>query len=125
MEQCLQVIKARVFGDQLTAKKIWDELEPMNQKYISKDIVGYNPTEWYGKAPDLVLPALMEKYKQNPYCLKFLLSTENKRIMEASPNDSFWGTGCGLRDPALWQGKWNGKNQMGVALEKVRNKLQP
>ena len=91
----------------------------------TSEIVGYNPTEWYGKAPDLVLPPLIEKYRLNPYCLNFLLDTGKNSIMEAAPNDNFWGTGCGLRDPALWQGKWNGKNQMGVALEKVRSKLQP
>ena len=124
MEQHIQAKKAALFKDAETGINIMAETKQEIQKQLSKNINGYDQTEWYSKAFDLILPALIEKYRQNPVCKTLLLSTGNRAIVEASPYDSFWGAGCALSDPKLWSKEWDGRNMMGKALEKVRESLK-
>ena len=53
--------------------------------------------------------ATMEKFKQNPHLLQYLMSTKTKTLAEGS-TDCVWGTGLKLQDPGnmdhnLWKGK--------------------
>lgn len=56
---------------------------------------------------------------------KYLLSTEQKILVEASPYDKLWGIGLsenssGVDNPLNWQGR----NFLGFALMEVREKLR-
>jgi ribA/ribD-fused uncharacterized protein len=67
--------------------------------------------------------ALKCKFEQNASLKTFLLNTANTRLIEASPNDKYWGCGMSLWNPKLWETKsWSstGKNIMGTLLEEVR-----
>lgn len=65
------------------------------------------------------------KFSQNEKLKEFLLSTDNKIIVEASPYDAIWGIGMletdrDAQNPLLWKGE----NLLGFALMEVRNELR-
>lgn len=57
--------------------------------------------------------ALFAKFQQSPSLQQLLISTENRQLIEASPEDSYWGEG---RDR-------NGMNYLGFLLMQVRYEL--
>ena len=61
-----------------------------------------------------MLKALRCKFNDNPELKKKLLATGNKRLIEHTHNDSYWGDG----------GDGRGKNKLGKLLERVRSELQ-
>ena len=67
----------------------------------------------------------MHKFGQNARLKNYLLSTENKILIEASPYDQIWGIGLGKESPDATQPeKWNGQNLLGFALMEVRDELR-
>lgn len=53
---------------------------------------------------------LILKFTQNPHLLDLLLSTKNRKIVEHTVNDSYWGDG----------GDGSGKNRLGSILMELR-----
>ena len=52
---------------------------------------------------------------------EYLLSTNDKVLVEASPTDCVWGIGLGKSNPdALDPTKWRGENLLGFALMTAR-----
>ena len=121
-EQYIQLQKSLIFGDQSTAGEIMKATTPRKQKQLSYEIKNFSRQVWEERACDAIRPGLKAKYEQNEDCRKFLIATADKEIVEASPNDKFWGIGRGLRDPLLWdKAKRQGSNNMGKLLMEVRN----
>ena len=58
--------------------------------------------------------ALIEKFKQNPALLGLLQQTGDKKLVEASTGDAYWGAGP----------KGAGQNRLGALLEEVRRELK-
>lgn len=58
--------------------------------------------------------ALLAKFTQHYDLRKLLLETEDRKLVEHSPYDSYWGDG----------GDGKGKNRLGVLLVKLRSELQ-
>ena len=56
---------------------------------------------------------LRHKLQQNPYVEKKLRQTGDKKIVEDSPKDNFWG----------WGAKRDGKNELGKIWMKLRDEL--
>ena len=70
--------------------------------------------DWQTVKDDIMLKALRCKFRGNAELRKKLLGTGNRRLIEHTQNDSYWGDG----------GDGSGKNQLGKLLEKVRSELQ-
>jgi|WetSurMetagenome_2_1015567.scaffolds.fasta_scaffold1090576_1 N-glycosidase YbiA len=70
--------------------------------------------EWDTVRIEVMRKALFAKAIQSPEFRKLLLATGNALIEEASPWDSFWGTGKG----------GNGKNMLGKLLVELRARLK-
>lgn len=81
------------------------------QEKINKD--------WNKMKLDVMRKAVLEKFRQHPKLKKLLLDTDNKIIVENSPNDNFWGVG-GFGKPFI-KGE---NNWLGVILMEVREKLK-
>lgn len=67
------------------------------------------------------------KYGQNPAMRATLLSTGNRTLVEASPNDKIWGIGMTVNEMTMLghdRTKWRGQNLLGFILEKVRDLYQ-
>lgn len=70
----------------------------------------------------MVVEGNIHKFSQNAELAKFLVSTEDKVIVEASPFDAIWGIGTSkhLMDPK----EWKGMNLLGFALMEAREQLK-
>jgi ribA/ribD-fused uncharacterized protein len=64
------------------------------------------------------------QFQQNPALKKFLMSTGDLVLVEASPQDKVWGIGLSANHPdAAFPEKWSGLNLLGIALMEVRAKI--
>ena len=62
------------------------------------------------------------KFRQNKPLYYSLLNTRPMFLIESTLDD-FWGSGCNFGSIALEEGCWEGRNNLGVLLVKVRNVL--
>lgn len=69
--------------------------------------------DWEIIKDEVMLSALLAKFKQHPKLREELLNTGNSNLVEHTSNDSYWGDG----------GDGSGKNMLGGLLMKVRDEL--
>ena len=123
-EAWYQASKAAHFKDWESRKKIIQLRSPRKMKELGQDIKGYNQSEWENVCVSVVLRGLREKMMQNREARELLLSTKNAIIGEASSFDCFWGTGVDIHAAVGADTKfWQGRNEMGKALMKIRDEL--
>ena len=124
-EQFMMYCKARCFNDYDNAIAILETKNPDEVKKIGRNIKPFDAHKWDPIAHYFVQLGNVEKFRQNPLLKKYLLSTGNKILAEASPLDKVWGIGLSENDPrAVDQSKWLGKNKLGTALMAVRDQLR-
>jgi len=120
-EHWMMAKKAELFGDEKQLKNILSDLSPANAKKYGRKVKDFDPLIWEEKAYQIVVEGNFHKFSQNAELAKFLLSTGNKVIVEASPFDKIWGIGT---DKHLVNPKeWKGTNLLGFALMEVREEL--
>lgn len=120
-EHWMMAKKAELFGDEKQLKNIISDPNPANAKKYGRKVKDFDPLIWEEKAYQIVVEGNLHKFSQNAELGKFLLSTRDKVIVEASPFDSIWGIGTDkhLVDPK----EWKGTNLLGFALMEVREEL--
>jgi ribA/ribD-fused uncharacterized protein len=128
-EQFYLCSQARYLGEHTIAKKIMDASSARECKYLSDNIRGTNNrSKWFddGAAQECMKQGLYEKFKQNKELCDFLLSTGNKKLVEANINDTYWAVGLSLKQKDLIAdpSKWKGRNHLGLLLEEVRTELR-
>lgn len=125
-EQWMMYNKAKFFGDKIRMNHILDlKSSSYHAKQLGRQVFPFDPDQWSKVAEDIVYQGAYLKFSQNEDCKRYLLSTNGKRLVEASRNDSFWGVGFDENDdricnPANWPK--NG-NRLGMILERVRAAL--
>ena len=131
-EQYLFYNKAARYGDLKAANQIMATKDPYKIKRISHriKIVDKNVTAetWKKEGPIVMKAGLSAKFKQNPHLKHRLLATGQKRLIEGSKSDTFWGVGVSHKDPKVlnpenW--KPGALNTLGKLLEEVRNEIAP
>lgn len=123
-EQCLMYKKAMLFDDQHTADRILQTHDPAAVKSLGKSVSGFNKDIWIKNGPDCMFHAMTAKFSQNDKLKAFLKGTGKNLLVEASPNDKFWGSGVPLRSKDTFnKPKWTGTNIAGKTLEHVRLNL--
>ena len=124
-EQFYLASKAKFVDDMDSYDKIMAATTPGRCKVISHNIKGelthWNDTESF----KVMKQGLMAKFSQNPALRSFLLTTANKQLVEANPRDPIWGVGLSLKQRDLIADikNWKGANQLGKALQEVREHL--
>lgn len=129
-EQYLMEQKALVFGNSEMAKRIMIEKDPKVQKKIANkyNIKNFSEKAWNERNLDIMETGICAKFSQNEHLKQFILCTKPNLLVEASPNDRYWGVGKSLQNPNLWnRNSWlnNSKNYLGCILMKVRKELDP
>jgi ribA/ribD-fused uncharacterized protein len=121
----MMAMKARLFGDRATLKKIMATQIPKVQKQLGREVKGFNHATWSDVAYEVVLRATVEKYRQNPKLLILLQAAGDLEFVEASPEDVIWGIGLGTSDPdALDRTKWKGQNLLGKAITQAKQLIE-
>ena len=124
VEQYFTAEKARTFHDHHTVSRIMDSDKPSEMKYLGKTTKGFNQKTWDEKASTVMLNGLRAKFQQNQKIQDKLVSTDDKLLAEASKNDNVWGIGLAMSDEnAFNKDKWQGRNQLGNLLMKVRDEI--
>ena len=125
MEQFLMYEKARVFNDQEKLYEIQKENNPVLIKQRGKEVKNFKQDVWESEIETILITGLTAKFLQNEELLCFLKATGQTLLAEANPHDRLFGVGLSLYDKGLWnQDDWKGKNQLGMALMKVRDMLK-
>lgn len=124
-EHWMMAEKARLFGDENTLATILAAKSPAEAKKLGRTIQRFEPEVWEARKVDIVITGNLHKFSQNLSLRQFLLSTNDRVLVEASPVDVIWGIGLAAdsadaTDPARWQGP----NLLGFALMEVRDQLR-
>ena len=122
------VQKALTFGDRTTADAIIKEKNPVLQKQMTRKYKLLDQTPWQNKCLDVMEIGIRVKFTQNDHLKEFLIQTGTTVLLEANPNDSFWGVGLSKYKPQIWKknSSWvnNATNHLVRLLSELRRVLR-
>jgi ribA/ribD-fused uncharacterized protein len=122
-EQYMMAQKALVFGDTQIHNEIMTTRNPRDQKAWGRKVRNYEDKVWSEKRYEVVIEATRLKFKDSEL-RKELLSTGDKVLVEASPEDPIWGIGLHFNDDdVLDEAKWKGQNLLGKAIMVIRKAI--
>lgn len=111
-----------LFKDFDVAEMIMEQLHPNKQKFLGRQVRGFDNDIWMAECQEIMVPALVSKFMQDTYSLNCILDTGDSIIVEASPHDKVWGIGMTKDDPrATDPTKWEGRNLLGIVLMRTRD----
>ncbi|MBK8257197.1 MAG: NADAR family protein [Polyangiaceae bacterium] len=123
-EHYMMYQKSVLFGDSETAAKILGAPSPAAAKDLGRSARGFDQAVWESQRLPIVAAGNEAKFSQHPELLSFLLSTNNKVLVEASPRDRVWGIGMSeTHEHAQNPLEWRGLNLLGFALMIARQRL--
>ncbi len=117
----MMACKARLFNDDEALEQIILAPEPRAAKALGRTVRNFDEKTWKANARRYVTEGNIEKFRQNPELLEFLLRTSDAILVEAAPRDVIWGIVMGQDNPkALDPSTWRGQNLLGFALVGAR-----
>lgn len=118
-EQYMMSQKALLFGDRKIYSEIMKASHPNEFKSLGRKISGFDEKIWDRHKTDIVIKGNIAKFSQNENLKEFLLGTNSRILVEASPYDKIWGIGTKsyCENPNLWEGE----NLLGFCLMEVRD----
>lgn len=119
-EQYMMFKKAKLFGDEVMAKRILETTRPNNQRKYGRKVKNFKKKVWDEHKWDIVKEGNRLKFEQNEHLKKKLLETSDKMLVEASPVDSTWGIGLSVDDPRIQDVNRWGENLLGQILVELR-----
>ncbi len=124
-EHFMMAEKARLFDDQEMCAKILAASHPGEAKKFGREVRGFDGKIWNQHRFDIVVRGNLAKFSQDDALKTFLLNTNQRILVEASPLDKIWGIGLAedarnVSNPETWQGL----NLLGFALMAVRKQLE-
>lgn len=124
-EHWMMIKKAELFGDDEIRKKILHSTSPAEAKSLGRAVRNYNEDVWNIHKYEIVKTGNYHKFQQNHKLKEFLLQTNNRILVEASPVDAIWGIGLPMDHKNIDQPEaWRGLNLLGFALMEVRELLK-
>lgn len=123
-EHYMMAEKAKLFKDEVAFQKVIECKSPAAAKKIGREVKGFNQDVWLANRFEIVKKANYYKFSQNPELKEFLIKTNKRILVEASPVDKIWGIGLASdHNDAGIPNKWKGQNLLGFALMEVRDQL--
>lgn len=124
-EHYMMAEKAKLFNDNEIRSLIIEIKDPKEAKSLGRKIKNFDHQIWDEQKYEIVKRGNFLKFSQNAKLKEFLLSTDQKVIVEASPYDMIWGIGMLESDTkAKNPNEWGGENLLGFALMEVRDELK-
>lgn len=123
-EHFMMAEKARLFNDKEILSKILVSEHPGEAKMLGRQVKHFEDEHWQRLRFEIAVKGNMAKFQQNKELGSFLLNTQNRILVEASPLDAIWGIGLSedhvdATNPSLWPGL----NLLGFALMETRSRL--
>jgi ribA/ribD-fused uncharacterized protein len=123
-EHFMMAEKAKLFKDDEIRKKIISADNPGAAKQFGRQVRKFDENIWKKNRFEIVVKGNIEKFSQNKELLNFLISTNERVLVEASPVDKIWGIGLAVDNQNInFPEKWKGLNLLGYALMEVRSRL--
>lgn len=124
-EHYMMAEKAKLFGDHANHHKIVCAHNPGEAKALGREVRDFDEDIWVKNRFNIVVLGNLLKFSQNKDLGNFLLGTNDRVLVEASPVDKIWGVGLAadnknIENPNLWRGI----NLLGFALMEVRDQLR-
>jgi ribA/ribD-fused uncharacterized protein len=124
-EHWMMAEKARLFNDEKTLTRILAAHSPAEAKKLGREIRSFLPEVWEAHKVEIVKTGNLHKFEQHKALAKFLLSTNDRVLVEASPVDTIWGIGLAAdSEDAGNPERWQGSNLLGFVLMEVRDQLR-
>lgn len=124
-EHWMMAEKARLFNDTETYDRILTCKTPAEAKKLGRMVQGFDQNIWEQQSYAIVVQGNYLKFSQHTALKEFLLQTQDRVLVEASPVDPIWGIGLAEDHPdVLDPDKWKGTNLLGFALMEVRDQLK-
>ncbi len=123
-EHYMMAQKALLFNDLETLHRILKKDSPKDAKELGRQVCTFDPEIWDRHKFGIVCMGNYLKFSQNKALKDFLLQTQKKILVEASPVDPVWGIGLKEEHPDACRPElWRGENLLGFALMTVRDRL--
>lgn len=124
-EHWMMAEKARLFDDPQALDAALTAPSPGAAKAAGRRVRCFTEERWRQERYDVVRRGNLAKFGQHADLCRFLLTTGNKILVEASPFDRIWGVGMAKTDADLARpSRWRGLNLLGFALMDVRDCLE-
>jgi ribA/ribD-fused uncharacterized protein len=124
-EHWMMAQKALLFNDKAVHERILNSKKPGEAKELGRQVDGFNEEIWNEKRFEIVKFGNIHKFNQNWDFGEYLLGTENRVLVEASPVDAIWGIGLSVESEYINNiYAWRGLNLLGFALMEVRDILR-
>jgi len=124
-EHWMMAQKALLFEDRNVFDKIINCNKPGEAKELGRQVLNYDDQVWNERKFDIVKLGNIHKFNQNPLFAAYLLKTENRILVEASPLDRIWGIGLSQDSSDIENiYAWPGQNLLGFVLMEVRDFLK-
>lgn len=105
--------QAQKFADPAHQKKIRNAKSPMEAARLGRSKKVPIRKGWESCRLSVMETAVQAKFSQHPELRDLLLSTQNRKLVEHTSNDSFWGDG----------GDGSGENHLGRILMRIRDQI--
>lgn len=123
-EHWMMVGKAKVF-DKGMVNEILSASSPAVAKKLGRQVKNFDSKIWNATKSEIVTQGNVHKFSQNEKMKTFLLQTNNRVLVEASPYDRIWGIGMSQNHDNCSNPKlWKGENLLGFALMEARDLLR-
>ncbi|MCG6493524.1 NADAR family protein [Kitasatospora sp. A2-31] len=123
-EHWMMAGKARMFGDEAIVPRILGAATPAEAKKLGRMVKGFDAAAWTAGRFELVVQGNLAKFGQDEALGEYLLGTDRRVLVEASPVDRIWGIGLAADDErAQRPADWRGENLLGFALMEARTRL--
>lgn len=124
-EHYMMFRKAQLFNDAETAERIVEAKGPAAVKALGRGVRGFEESIWRQNRVAIVVEGNYAKFSQSAPLREFLVGTNQRVLVEASPVDKVWGIGLAADDPHADNPlEWRGLNLLGFALMDVRERLR-
>ncbi len=124
-EHYMMAEKAKLFNDEEIYQQIIHSTHPNQAKALGRKVKNFDESVWKKHCFDIVVNGNLAKFSQHDNLKKYILSTGDRVLVEASPYDKIWGVGLARSNEKIANPlNWKGQNLLGFALMVVRDKLR-
>ena len=121
-EHWMMAQKALLFGDNNMSEKIITVNSPAEAKKLGREVSDFDENLWNKHRYEIVQYGNIYKFNQNKELGEFLMNTNTRVLVEASPVDQIWGIGLSKDSQDIYNVyNWRGLNLLGFALMEVRD----